>query len=102
MSAMSSASNGPDATADLPESPEALEAAIVARRAHLAGTLDELADRVKPANLAHDAKDEAVTRARAAVTDEQGNVLYERIAAVGAAVLAVVVAAVAIRRRSHR
>lgn len=96
-------SNDPSAPDDsVPSSPEAIEAAIVARRAHLAGTLDELADRVKPANLANDAKQEAVTRARNAVSDENGDVLYERIAAIGAAAVALVVAIVLIRHRSSR
>jgi hypothetical protein len=87
---------------DLPTSPEALEAAIQARRAHLSSTLDELVERVRPANLARDAKDEAVTRARGAVTDEHGNLLVERVAAIAAAVAAVVVVLVVARRRSHR
>lgn len=99
MSRMSSATNGP---IDLPSSPEALEAAIQARRAHLSGTLDELVERVRPANLAREAKDEAVTRARHAVSDEQGNLLVERVAAVAAAVAAVVVVLVLARRRSRR
>jgi len=97
---MSSDSSGPDDS--LPSSPEAIEAAIVARRAHLAGTLDELAERVKPANLANDAKDQAVTRARNAVSDENGDVLYERVAAIGAAAVALVVAIVLVKRRSSR
>lgn len=92
-------SSGP--AAGLPDDPAALQAAIEARRAHLAGTLDELAQRVKPANLATEAKDEAVDRARRAVSDADGNLLYERIAAVGAAALAVVVALVVARRRSR-
>lgn len=103
MSTMSSA-HGPSASpaADaLPSDPAALQAAIEARRAHLSGTLDELAQRVKPANLATEAKDEAVDRARRAVSDEDGNVLYERVAAVGAAAVAVVVALVVARRRSR-
>lgn len=93
--------DGSSAPNDLPSSPEALEAAIVARRAHLAGTLDELAERVKPANLAAEAKHEATDRARRAVSDADGNLLYERIAAVGAAVVAVVVAVVVAKRRSR-
>lgn len=99
MSPMSNDSSGPDAA--LPSSPEALEAAIRTRRAHLAGTLDELAERIKPANLAHDAKDEAVARARGAVSDENGDVLYERVVAIGVAVVALVVAVVLIKRRSR-
>ena len=97
---MSNDSSGPDGST--PASPEAIEAAIVARRLHLAGTLDELVERVKPANLAHDAKDEAVSRARDAVSDEDGNLLYERIAAIGAAAVALVVAVVVLRSRSRR
>lgn len=94
-------STGSSAQNDLPSSPEALEAAILARRAHLAGTLDELADRVKPANLAAEAKQEATDRARRAVSDDDGNLLYERIAAIGAAVVVVLVTVVVARRRTR-
>lgn len=94
----SSASGAPDG---LSTDPAVLAAAIQARRAHLSGTLDELAQRVKPANLATEAKDEAVGRAKRAVSDPDGNVLYERVAAVGAAALAVVVALAVARRRSR-
>ena len=85
----------------LPSDPDALQAAIEARRAHLTGTLDELAQRVKPANLASDAKEQAVERARRAVSDQDGNLLVERLAAVGAAAVAVVVALAVARRRSR-
>lgn len=110
MSTMSSAhgvpashatSDGAPAAGSLPSDPAALQAAIEARRAHLSGTLDELAQRVRPANLAADAKEEAVDRARRAVSDPDGNLLYERIAAVGAAAVAVLVALVVARRRSR-
>jgi len=94
-------SSGPGAANGLSNDPDVLAAAIEARRAHLTGTLDELAQRVKPANLATEAKDEAVGRAKRAVTDPDGNVLYERVVAVGAAAVAVVVALVVARRRSR-
>lgn len=94
-------SAGAAASGALPSDPAGLQAAIEARRAHLSGTLDELAQRVKPANLATEAKDEAVGRAKQAVSDADGNVLYERVAAVGAAFVAVVVALVVARRRSR-
>jgi len=94
-------SSAPGAADRLPNDPAVLAAAIEARRAHLSGTLDELAQRVKPANLATEAKDEAVGRAKRAVSDPDGNVLYERVAAVGAAAVAVVVALVVARRRSR-
>lgn len=95
-------SDATGSTPDLPTDPEALEAAIVARRAHLAGTLDELAERVRPANLAADAKEEAVTRLRKAFTDADGNLLYERLAAIGAAVVAVVTVVVVAKVRTRR
>jgi len=101
-SGASGAHGAPQVAAEgLAKDPVALQAAIVARRAHLSGTLDELAQRVKPANLATEAKEEAVDRARRAVSDEDGNVLYERVAAVGAAAVAVVVALLVARRRSR-
>ncbi|MFC5381721.1 DUF3618 domain-containing protein [Aquipuribacter nitratireducens] len=89
-------------TAEAPQTPEALEAAIRARREHLTGTLDELVERVKPANLAADAKDAAVTKARAAVTDENGTLLKERVAAIAAAVVVVVGLLVARSVRKRR
>jgi hypothetical protein len=90
--------------AEPPRSPETIEAAIQVRRAHLTGTLDELVERVRPANLVADAKQAATDRARSAVTDEQGNLLKERVAAVAAAVAAVVALVVvrSVRRRRRR
>lgn len=108
MSPMSSAQGAPASPAPsaagadaLSSDPAVLAAAIEARRARLSGTLDELAQRVKPANLASDAKEQAVDRAKKAVSDEQGNLLYERIGAVAAAAVAVVVALAVARRRSR-
>ncbi|WP_336923360.1 DUF3618 domain-containing protein [Aquipuribacter sp. SD81] len=87
--------------APVPQTPEAISAAIEARREHLAGTLDELVERVRPANLAAEAKDKAVAKGRAAVTDDEGNLLKERVAAVAAAVVALVALVVVrqVRRR---
>lgn len=99
---MSDATGSTSATPDLPSDPDALEAAIVARRAHLAGTLDELAERVKPANLAADAKQEATDRVRETFTDSDGNLLRERVAAIAAAVVAVLTVVVVAKVRTRR
>lgn len=98
---MSDAKASADST--LPDSPEALEALIEGRREHLSGVLDELAGRVTPKALAGSAKDAATEKARSLVTDEDGNLLKERVVAIGAAVVALVVTVVVVRsRRSHR
>ncbi len=63
--------------------PAELEAEIEATRARLAGTVDAIADRVKPANVAR----RGVESAKAQVVDEGGNLRVSRVA-----VAAVVVA----------
>lgn len=72
----------------LPGDPDELRTVIDARRVHLATTLDELVERLSPKTLAADAKAEAVVRARAVVTDENGALRTERVAAIAAAVVA--------------
>ena len=99
-----SSAHGPSASpADaLPSDPAALQAAIEARRAHLSGTLDELAQRVKPANLATEAKDEAVDRARRARSATRTATCCTSASPPSARPrLAVVVALVVARRRSR-
>ena len=75
--------------------PAEIEAEIERTRARLAGTVDAIADRVKPANVARRAADAA----RAQVVDDAGNLRVDRVA-----VLAVAVAGLAglmFWRRTH-
>src|SRR5215218_7769382 len=73
--------------ADGPErSPAEIEADIERTRARLAGTVDAIADRVKPANVARRGADSA----KAQVVDGQGNLRPDRVAVLAAAVAGVV------------
>jgi hypothetical protein len=76
-------------------SPAEIEAEIERTRQRLAGTVDAIADRVKPANVAH----RAIEAAQAQVVDEEGHLRVERVAALGVAVAGVV--GVALWRRSR-
>lgn len=82
-----------------PSDPAAIEAEIEATRARLAGTVDELAVRVHPKELARRGREGAAARARAAVTTTQGQLRVERVAAVAGAALSLLVLAVWRRRR---
>jgi adenylate kinase len=95
---------GADQRADgagLPDDPEALERIIDARRRRLAETVDELVVRAHPKEIARRTTADAKQRAIGLVTDEQGDLRYERIAAAAAAAVLVVVLIV-VRRRAGR
>ena len=62
--------------------PAEIEADSERTRARLAGTVDAIADRVKPANVARRGADSA----KAQVVDGQGNLRTQRVAALAAAV----------------
>ena len=62
--------------------PAEIEADIERTRARLAGTVDAIADRVKPANVAR----RGVDSAKAQVVDAQGNLRTQRVAVLAAAV----------------
>ncbi|MFZ5852341.1 MAG: DUF3618 domain-containing protein [Actinomycetota bacterium] len=74
-------------------SPAAIEAEIERTRAQLAATIDELAERVRPANLAR----RGLTTVRGLVVEPDGRPRTGRLLAVGGA-LAAVVALAAWRR----
>jgi hypothetical protein len=74
--------------------PAQIEAEIAVTRERLAGTVDEIAERVKPANVARNAGD----KAKAQVVDEDGNPRVGRIVIVAA----VVGAYVALKIWRHR
>ena len=62
--------------------PAEIEADIERTRARLAGMVDAIADRVKPANVAR----RGAESARAQVVDEQGNLRAKRVAVLAVAV----------------
>ena len=62
--------------------PAEIEADIERTRARLAGTVDEIAERVKPANVAR----RGVESAKSQVVDEQGNLRTTRVAVLAVAV----------------
>ncbi len=66
--------------------PAEIEADIERTRQRLAGTVDAIADRVKPANIAR----RGAESAKAQVVDERGQVRAGRAAGIAAAVVAVV------------
>ncbi len=67
-------------------SPAQIEADIEATRARLAGTVDAIAEMVKPANVAK----RGIDSAKAQVVDERGQLRTERVAALAVAVAAIV------------
>ncbi|NHC12831.1 DUF3618 domain-containing protein [Motilibacter sp. E257] len=77
-------------------SPAQIERDIEVTRQRLAGTIDEISDRVKPANLVADAK----AKAKAQFVNPDGSPRTDRIAVVGGVVVAVV-ALVVLRARRH-
>jgi adenylate kinase len=87
--------------AGLPDDPEALEKIIDARRKHLAATVDELVVRAHPKEIARRTTADAKQRARTFVSDEQGQLRYERVGAIVAGAVVLVVLVV-VRRRAGR
>lgn len=84
----------------LPEDPAALEKIIDDRRQRLAQTVDELVVRAHPKEIARRSADDARQRALGFVTDERGELRYERVAAATAALVLFVVVLV-VRRRGR-
>ncbi len=87
---MSTSATTSAASAPVPTDPAELERGIAEHQRMLAATVDELIDRVRPANVVARTRAEATRRAHAAVYAEDGSLRTERLAAVGAAVAAVV------------
>ena len=85
----------------LPDDPDALERIIDARRRHLAETVDELVVRAQPKAIAQRTTADVKQRAVGLVSDDSGNLRYERVAAVAAAAVLLVVLVV-VRRRAGR
>jgi uncharacterized protein DUF3618 len=66
--------------------PVALEAQIEQTREQLAATIDQIADRVHPRNVARRVADQA----RSIVIDEQGHIRLDRVLMIGGAMVAFV------------
>jgi len=79
-------------------SPAELELELAARRARLAGTIDELIDRAAPKEVARRSLRGFKDKLTGTVTTPEGELRFERIAAIAAAA-AVVVAVMALARR---
>ena len=82
-----------------PGSPAALEAQIQARRDHLAATIDELSARAAPKEIARRSLAGVQARLRNATHTPDGQLRTERIAAAGAAVIALGTLILVRRRR---
>ena len=80
--------------------PRQIEADIEATRTRLAGTIDQLTYRTKPAVIAQRQKQQAQATLRQAFTTPEGDLRIERVAAVAVVVAALV--SVAVLRRVRR
>ena len=80
-------------------SPAALEQAIQERRDHLAGTIDELAARAKPADIARRTSAGVVRKLRTLTHGPDGGLRTERLSAVAGASVVLGVVIVVLRRR---
>jgi Protein of unknown function (DUF3618) len=86
----------------LPSDPARLEQLIARKRDDLASTIDELAYRVHPKEVARRSAADARGRLRAFTSTPEGGLRTERLAAIAAAVAAVVALIGLIRRSRHR
>ena len=83
------------------QTPAQIEADIEATRTRLVGTVDELATRVQPNEIARRSAEDAKAKLQAATHTEDGSLRTERVAAVGGAA-ALLVALAGLRARSRR
>lgn len=90
-------------------SPEQIERDIAATRTQLAGTIDEIADKVSPAKVKRRAVDRAkaeIDRIKARIgqriTDDNGNIDPKKVAPLAAAALGLVVLRVVRKARDRR
>jgi len=79
-----------------------IESDIAATRARLASTIDELAVRAQPKEIARRQLESAKVKLDAAIRTPEGDIRVERVGAVAAAVAAIVVLVAWLRRRGRR
>jgi hypothetical protein len=85
------------------QSPAEIEADIEATRERLAGTVDELATRVQPKEIARRSADDVKAKLQSATHAPDGSLRTERVAAAGGAVaLLAALAALRMRRRGRK
>jgi hypothetical protein len=82
-----------------PSSPDAIEQAIEIKRAQLASTIDELSERAHPREIARRGIAGVTARAQGAVRTPDGRLRTERVGAVAAALVVLLVALIRVRRR---
>jgi hypothetical protein len=95
--ASSSPAGGDPVTAS--QDPADIESEIVATRDHLKDTVDELAHRLAPKEIARRTVSDVKQDVREATTNPDGSLRVERIAAVVGAVVAVLALLAVLRRR---
>jgi hypothetical protein len=83
-------------------SADEIEAEIIAKRAHLASTIDELALRAQPREIARRQAESAKARFVDATHTPEGDLRMERIGAIAAAASAVFVVLALLHRRHRR
>jgi hypothetical protein len=83
------------------QSPDAIEAEIALTRAHLASTIDELAVRAQPREIARRQTESVKARLVDATHTPEGDLRVERVGAIAAAGAAVLVVLAVLHRR-HR
>jgi hypothetical protein len=86
----------------MPSDPVAIEQLIAHRRANLASTIDELAQRARPKEIARRSAADAKGRIQAFARTDDGALRIERLAAVAGAVAALVTVLTVLRRRAGR
>jgi len=88
-------------TAAVVLSPDQIEAQIEKTRAHLASTIDELAVRAQPGEILRRQKESARAKLVEATHTPEGDLRVERLGAIAAAGVAVVVLLAVLHRRHH-
>ena len=91
-----------DQTSTSSLSADAIEAEIAATRAHLASTIDELAVRAQPREIARRQAESAKTKLDEATHTPEGDLRVERIGALAAVSAVVLALVVLIHRHRHR
>ena len=91
-----------DQTSTSSLSADAIEAEIAATRAHLASTIDELAVRAQPREIARRQAESAKSKLDEATHTPEGDLRVERIGALAAVSAVVLALVVLIHRHRHR